>query len=315
MAVGAHEGIFYIRHEYPLAVERVRAALAECERRGWLGDALAGQRLSAAPERRQGRRRRVRLRRGDRPDRLGRRPARHAAAAAAVPGRVRPVGQADADQQRRDLALVPWIIRHGAEAFAASAPRTARAPRSSPWPARSAAAADRSADGHHPPPDRRGDRRRRRREGARSRRCRSAGPPAAACRRAWPTRRWITNRCARSARSWVPAAWWCWTTPTAWWTSPAISSTSPRTSRAANAPSAASAPGGCSTSSTALRGQGATRSTWRNWSDWRRQVSAGQPVRPGQDGAQPGAHHAALFPRRIRGPPARPLPGRQVHGA
>jgi hypothetical protein len=36
VAVGAHEGIFYIRHEYPLAVKRVRAAIAELEKRGWL---------------------------------------------------------------------------------------------------------------------------------------------------------------------------------------------------------------------------------------------------------------------------------------
>ncbi len=36
LAVGAREGIFYIRHEYPLAVKRVRAAIAELERRGWL---------------------------------------------------------------------------------------------------------------------------------------------------------------------------------------------------------------------------------------------------------------------------------------
>jgi NADH-quinone oxidoreductase subunit F len=42
MAVGAHEGIFYIRHEYPLAVKRVRAAIAELERRGWLGEKLLG---------------------------------------------------------------------------------------------------------------------------------------------------------------------------------------------------------------------------------------------------------------------------------
>jgi NADH-quinone oxidoreductase subunit F len=35
-AVGAQEGIFYIRHEYPLAVKRVRAAIAELEKRGWL---------------------------------------------------------------------------------------------------------------------------------------------------------------------------------------------------------------------------------------------------------------------------------------
>ena len=42
VAVGAHEGIFYVRHEYPLAARRVRAALAEMEKRGWLGDRLLG---------------------------------------------------------------------------------------------------------------------------------------------------------------------------------------------------------------------------------------------------------------------------------
>jgi NADH-quinone oxidoreductase subunit F len=41
-AVGAREGIFYIRHEYPLAVMRVRAAIVELERRGWLGAKLLG---------------------------------------------------------------------------------------------------------------------------------------------------------------------------------------------------------------------------------------------------------------------------------
>lgn len=42
VAVGAHEGIFYIRHEYPLAVKRVRAAIKLCRSRGWLGDKLLG---------------------------------------------------------------------------------------------------------------------------------------------------------------------------------------------------------------------------------------------------------------------------------
>lgn len=42
VAVGASEGIFYIRHEYPLAVKRVRAAIAELEKRGWLGERLLG---------------------------------------------------------------------------------------------------------------------------------------------------------------------------------------------------------------------------------------------------------------------------------
>ncbi len=42
VAVGAREGVFYIRHEYPLAVKRVRAAIAELEKRGWLGERLLG---------------------------------------------------------------------------------------------------------------------------------------------------------------------------------------------------------------------------------------------------------------------------------
>ena len=41
-AVGAHEGIFYIRAEYPLAVERIREALRRCEERQLLGDNVAG---------------------------------------------------------------------------------------------------------------------------------------------------------------------------------------------------------------------------------------------------------------------------------
>jgi NADH-quinone oxidoreductase subunit F len=42
VVVGAREGIFYVRREYPLAVKRVRAAIAELERRGWLGGKLLG---------------------------------------------------------------------------------------------------------------------------------------------------------------------------------------------------------------------------------------------------------------------------------
>jgi NADH-quinone oxidoreductase subunit F len=42
IATGAHEGVFYIRHEYPLAVRRVRAAIAQLEKRGWLGERLLG---------------------------------------------------------------------------------------------------------------------------------------------------------------------------------------------------------------------------------------------------------------------------------
>ena len=45
-AVGAHEGFFYIRAEYPLAVRRVREAVALCEERGLLGDNLFGSSFS-----------------------------------------------------------------------------------------------------------------------------------------------------------------------------------------------------------------------------------------------------------------------------
>jgi NADH-quinone oxidoreductase subunit F len=40
VAVGAHEGIFYIRREYPLAVRRVQRALDILRERGWLGERL-----------------------------------------------------------------------------------------------------------------------------------------------------------------------------------------------------------------------------------------------------------------------------------
>jgi NADH-quinone oxidoreductase subunit F len=39
-AVGAHEGFFYIRAEYPLAVKRVAEALERCTERGLLGDSV-----------------------------------------------------------------------------------------------------------------------------------------------------------------------------------------------------------------------------------------------------------------------------------
>ncbi|MBQ9068946.1 MAG: SLBB domain-containing protein, partial [Eggerthellaceae bacterium] len=41
-AIGAHEGYFYIRAEYPTAVERVNAIIAQAEERGLLGDDILG---------------------------------------------------------------------------------------------------------------------------------------------------------------------------------------------------------------------------------------------------------------------------------
>jgi len=42
-AIGASEGYVYIRAEYPLAVERLRLALADARKRGFLGEGIFGQ--------------------------------------------------------------------------------------------------------------------------------------------------------------------------------------------------------------------------------------------------------------------------------
>ena len=41
-AIGAHEGYIYVRAEYPLAVKRLRLAIAQAEERGFLGDGVFG---------------------------------------------------------------------------------------------------------------------------------------------------------------------------------------------------------------------------------------------------------------------------------
>jgi NADH-quinone oxidoreductase subunit F len=118
VAVGAHEGIFYIRHEYPLAVRRVRAAIAEMEKRGWLGARLLGAdfplRLSvvegagafvcgeetALISSVEGRRGLPRLR-------------------PPFPAESGLWGKPTLINNVETLALAPWIVRHGAEKFAA----------------------------------------------------------------------------------------------------------------------------------------------------------------------------------------------------
>jgi len=41
-AIGSHEGYIYVRHEYPLAIERLEIALKQCEEYGFLGDDILG---------------------------------------------------------------------------------------------------------------------------------------------------------------------------------------------------------------------------------------------------------------------------------
>ena len=117
LAVGASEGLCYIRVEYPLAVERVEEAIRKCEEAGYLGDNVLGSGHA------------FHLR------------VMHAAGAfvcgeetallASVEGRrgtpaYRPPYPADRGlhggptlvNNTETLALVPWIVRQGPKAFA-----------------------------------------------------------------------------------------------------------------------------------------------------------------------------------------------------
>jgi NADH:ubiquinone oxidoreductase subunit F (NADH-binding)/NADH:ubiquinone oxidoreductase subunit E/Pyruvate/2-oxoacid:ferredoxin oxidoreductase delta subunit len=118
VAVGAREGIFYIRHEYPLAVKRVRAAIAELETRGWLGEKLLGI----------GRPFKISVFEGAGAFVCG----EETALIASIEGqrgmpKLRPPfpaqeglwGKPTLINNVETLALVPWIIRNGAEKFAA----------------------------------------------------------------------------------------------------------------------------------------------------------------------------------------------------
>jgi NADH-quinone oxidoreductase subunit F len=117
VAVGAREAIFYIRHEYPQALRRVRAALAILERRGWLGERLIGANYPL----------RISIKEGAGAFVCG----EETALIASVEGRrgmprLRPPFPAQAGlwgkptliNNVETLAMVPWIVRHGGEAFA-----------------------------------------------------------------------------------------------------------------------------------------------------------------------------------------------------
>lgn len=117
-AVGAEEGIFYIRAEYPLATQRVRDAIKLAEARGWLGENILGT----------GRRLLVRVVEGAGAFVCG----EETALLAALEGRrgmprIRPPYPAQSGLHGRPtllnnvetLSTVPWIVRHGPEAFTA----------------------------------------------------------------------------------------------------------------------------------------------------------------------------------------------------
>ena len=88
-------GYIYVRAEYPLAVERLKIALAQARERGLLGKNILGTRLRFRPGDPHGFRG-VRLRRRNGAVDLDRGQPRRAASPPAVPRRAGPVGQAHA---------------------------------------------------------------------------------------------------------------------------------------------------------------------------------------------------------------------------
>ncbi len=116
-AVGAHEGFFYIRAEYPLAVVRINEALERCRQRGWLGERLLGTDFCLE----------LSIKEGAGAFVCG----EETALLASIEGRrgmprLRPPYPAEAGlwglptsvNNVETYALAPWIFRHGPEAFA-----------------------------------------------------------------------------------------------------------------------------------------------------------------------------------------------------
>ena len=117
-AVGATEGILYIRAEYPLAVRRLRETIAACEQAGLLGDNILGH----------GQKLHLRVFEGAGAFVCG----EESALIASIEGRrgmpaYRPPFPAEKGlfgfptlvNNTETLALLPWIVRNGATAFAA----------------------------------------------------------------------------------------------------------------------------------------------------------------------------------------------------
>jgi len=117
-AIGAAEGYFYIRAEYPLAVQRIRSAIQQAEQRGYLGERILGSQFSLRLEVREGAGAFV--------------CGEETALILSLEGqrgmpRLRPPypaergfrGQPTLINNVETLACVPWILRNGPEAFAA----------------------------------------------------------------------------------------------------------------------------------------------------------------------------------------------------
>ena len=159
-AVGAHKGYFYVRAEYPSAVRRLREALRLCREHGVLGPNIFGSAFTLDLEVFEGAGAFVC---GEETAMLESMEGRRG-----IP-RLRPPYPAEQGYQGKPTLInnvetyanVPWILRHGGEAFAAIGSATSKGTKvfalaGKVRPRRS----HRGAHGRDPPRDRRGNRRR-----------------------------------------------------------------------------------------------------------------------------------------------------------
>jgi NADH-quinone oxidoreductase subunit F len=117
-AVGARTGVLYIRHEYPLAVARIREAVARCEQGGFLGEAVCGTGFSLRLQVMEGagafvcgeETALIRSIEGERGTPRFRPPYPAQSGLWGLPTLVNNV---------ETYATLTWILKHGAEAFAA----------------------------------------------------------------------------------------------------------------------------------------------------------------------------------------------------
>ena len=139
-AIGAAHAFIYVRGEYLTEFEVLKATLEEAREARLVGANVLGSGFDLT-DRVAPRRGRVHLRRGDRPARVARGQPRPAAHEAALPGHLRPLRLADADQQRRDARhRARRSSRWAARSTRGSASRTPPARASSRSPATSRAA-------------------------------------------------------------------------------------------------------------------------------------------------------------------------------
>ena len=124
-AVGASRGYFYIRAEYPLAVHRIREALGVCREQGYLGEGILGSGFSLD----------LRIMEGAGAFVCG----EETALLASIEGRrgmprFRPPYPSDRGlwgkptlvNNVETYSLLPWILTHGAEAFAEMGTETSK---------------------------------------------------------------------------------------------------------------------------------------------------------------------------------------------